>query len=171
MMKKLILPLVAAVMIFTSCEDSPAPSTNNNAAIAGNYVLSTLTADVPVDLDQDMNSDMELTNETTCFNTMTINFNANGTFTSTVAEVSFDAANNLQCNTAVETGTYSYAAGTLTITVNVNGGTVTESQQVVLTTNSLSFTVTDTDVAQYFSGAAGTPASSITSLDFVYNKI
>ncbi|WP_438962185.1 lipocalin family protein [Nonlabens sp.] len=170
MMKKLILPLLATAMIFMGCEDSPAPASNNNAAIAGTYVLSTLTADVAVDLDQDMSSDVELTNETSCFDTMTITFNSDGTFSSTVAEVSFDASNNLQCNTAVETGTYSYAAGTLTITVNVNGGTITESQQVVLTATTLSFNVDDNDVAQYFSGAPGTPAASISSLDFVYDK-
>lgn len=170
-MKKIILPLIAAVLVFTSCTEDAVTATNNNAAIAGNYVLNSLTADVAVDLNQDMSSDMELTNETTCFDTMAINFDINGSFTSTVAEVSFDAANNLQCTTKVETGTYTYANGALTITLNINGGTATETQQILLTPTSFSFNVDDNDVAQYFSGAAGTPASSIMSLDFVYNKI
>ncbi len=170
-MKNIILPLIAAMFIFTSCTDDTNQTTNSNAALVGNYVLSTLTGDVAVDLDQDMTSDMELTSETNCFDNMAISFNADGTFTSTVAEVSFDASNNLLCTTNVETGTYSYANGTLTVTININGGTATESQQVLLTPTSLSFNVDDNDVAQYFSGAAGTPASGITSLDFVYTKI
>ncbi|GAL00152.1 hypothetical protein IL45_11695 [Nonlabens ulvanivorans] len=171
MMKKLIFPLIAILFAFTACTNDENQSINNNAALVGNYVLSTLTADVAVDLNQDMITNMELTNETNCFDSMAISFNADGTFTSTIAEVSFDASNNLVCNTNVESGTYSYANGTLTITVNVNGGTATESQQVLLTTSTLSFNVDDNDVAQYFSGAAGTPASGIMSLDFVYNKI
>ncbi|MGJ8683600.1 MAG: lipocalin family protein [Nonlabens sp.] len=170
-MKKLILPLLAGILLITSCSDNSNQTTNSNAALVGNYVLTTLTSDVAVDLNQDMATDMELTNETTCFDNMAISFNADGTFTSTVAEVSFDNANVLQCNTSVETGTYSYGNGLLTITVNINGGTATESQQVVLTATTLSFNVDDNDVAQYFSGAVGTPASSITSLDFVYTKI
>jgi len=171
MMKKIIFSLIGVVFMLASCSEESPKSSNTNAAIAGNYVLSTLTADVAVDLNQDMNNDVELTNETTCFDAMTINFDLNGSFTSTIAEVSFDTANNLQCTTVIETGTYVYSNGTLTITINVNGGTVTESQQVVLTPTSLSFNVDDNDVAQYFNGAAGTPASSITSLDFVYDKI
>lgn len=170
-MKKIIFPLIAVVFIFTGCTENAAPAVNNNATIAGNYILSTLTADVAVDLDQNLTSDMELTTETICFDTMAINFDLNGTFTSTVAEVSFDSTGVLLCNTTVQTGTYNYTNGTLTVTVNVNGGTATESQQVSLTATSLSFNVDDSDVAQYFSGAAGTPAAAITSLDFVYNKI
>lgn len=171
MMKNIILPLIAMLFAFTACTNDENQSVNSNAALVGNYVLSTLTADVAVDLNQDMVTNTELTVETNCFDAMAISFNADGTFSSTIAEVSFDAANNLICNTSVESGTYSYANGTLTITVNINGGTATESQQVLLTPTTLSFNVDDNDVAQYFSGAAGTPASGITNLDFVYNKI
>lgn len=171
MMKNIFYPLIALLFVFTACSDDDNQSINNNTALVGNYVLSTLTADVAVDLNQDMITNIELTDETSCFDTMAIAFNADGTFSSTVAEVSFDAANNLICNTSVESGTYSYVNGVLTITISVNGGTATESQQVLLTPTSLSFNVDDNDVAQYFSGASGTPASGITSLDFVYNKI
>jgi len=173
MMKKIIFPLIAAVFMFTSCSDDDVAteSTNNNAAIAGSYVLTSLIADVPVDLNQDMVTDMQLINETTCFDTMALNLDLNGTFTSTVAEVSFDAANVLQCTTNVETGTYTFANGVLTVTININGGTATESQQVTLTSTTLSFNVDDNDVTQFFTNTAGTPASAITSLDFIYTKI
>lgn len=172
MMKKIILPLIAVLVAFTACTDDDTPQvTNNNASIVGNYVLSTLTADVAVDFNQDMTSNTELTNETNCFDTMDITFNANGTFTSTVSEGSFDTANNLVCTSLVESGTFNYLNGILTVTIMVNGGSITESQQVVLTPTTLSFNVDDNDVAQYLNNTSGTPASAITSLDFVYNKI
>jgi hypothetical protein len=168
-MKKFFLGF-AAMLFLVACESNSTNNGNNNAAIAGDYVLTALSSDVAVDLNSDGSSSMDLMSETTCFDAMTISFGINGDFTSTIAEVGFDQNNVLTCSTSVQSGTYSYANNLLTITVNVNGGTATDSQAVVLTPTNLSFSVTDADVAQYFSGAAGTPASGITELDFVYTK-
>lgn len=170
MMKKIFLCLSAVAMLLVSCERST-ESTTNNQALVGDYVLTSLVADVAVDLDQDGTSDSQLLNETTCFDNVAITFDANGNFTTTVSEVGFDANNVLTCSTIVTSGTYTFANSVLTITTPINGGSVTESKAVILTPTTLEIGATDAEVAQYFTNSPGTPASAITQVDAVYTKI
>lgn len=170
MMKKIILSLCVIAALLVSCDDN-AKSTTNTQSITGNYVLTSLVADVAVDLDQDGTSDSQLMNETTCFDNVAINFDANGNFTTTVSEVGFDANNVLTCSTIVTSGTYTFANSVLTITTPINGGSVTESKAVILTATTLEIGATDAEVAQYFTNSPGTPASAITQIDAVYTKI
>lgn len=169
-MKKIMLIMCVVAATLVSCDDN-AKSTSNTQSIAGNYVLTSLVSDVAVDLDQDGTSDTQLMNETTCFDTVAISFDANGNFTTTVSEVGFDANNVLTCSTIVTTGTYTFANSVLTITTAVNGGSVTESKAVLLTATTLEIGATDTEVAQYFTNSPGTPASAITQIDAIYTKI
>lgn len=169
-MKKLILSLSAVVVILVSCDDN-SKSTSNTQSIVGNYVLTSLIADIAVDLDQDGSTDTQLMNETTCFDNVAITFDANGNFTSTISEVGFDANNVLTCSTIVANGTYSFSNSILTITTPINGGSATESQPVVLTPSTLEISATGADVAQYFTNMPGTPASGINQINAVYTKI
>lgn len=168
-MKSITYFISLCILVLVSCESES--TSNNNPTLSGNYRLTSLIADVAVDLNQDGATNTQVMNETTCFDTVAINFSNNTNFNASYSEVGFDVNNVLTCATNMQSGTYTYSNGVLSITVPVNGGTVTESHNVLLTPTTLEFTVTDADVANYFSGAPGTPAANITQLDVVYTKI
>ena len=171
-MMKNAIAIMMLLFIVTSCEKDAARTNVTMSNITGNYVLTSLTADVAVDFNQDGTSQMELLNEASCFSSMDISFMVNGDFTATVAEPEFDSMNVLSCPTSVQTGTYSInATDLLTVTANVNGGTVTENIQLTVNSNTIAFTVSDADLNRYINGRAGTPAANITSLLAVYTRI
>jgi len=172
-MKKLTYLGILMTLLLGSCDEDAANRPNNALNVSGDYVLTSVVADVAVDLDDDAAVDTELFNETDCFDNWDVSFTANGDFVATAAAAEFDANNDLICNTINADGTYTFdtASSVLTATINVNGGTVTESQPVAFTATTFSFTVTDQDVSQYFTNDPGTPVSDITQLQFTYTKI
>lgn len=169
-MKRILLLISIVAVLCTSCEPA-AVTTNSTQALAGNYVITSLLADVAVDLDANSVAGTDLLQEGTCIQQMNVSFDPNGTFTAVVVDVSFDTTNSVVCAPSTETGTYSYQNGLLTLTTNVNGGTVTETQAVVLTPTTFSFTLGASRVSQLFPDIATTPAAGITNLDFVYTRI
>lgn len=169
-MKQNLLRVVLAAMFFTGC-DTDNLATQSTNAIAGNYVITSLQANIAVDLDNNGSSSTNILSEATCVQQMNVTFNADGSFTAVVADVSYDANNLLVCTTATETGVYTYVNGMLTITVSVNGGTVSESQAVVLTTTTFSFTFNSARINQAFPDLGTTAAAGITDLDVVYTRI
>lgn len=170
-MKKL-LGLISIFLIIISCESESANRSTANVNMAGNYVLTSLIANTPVDFNQDGVSHIDLLNEATCFSSMDVDFMLNGDFFANVAEPDFDLNNNFTCLIISQNGTYSLDANSiLTIIAQVDGGTITENKAVTFTPTTFEFTITGQDLNQYISGRAGTPAATITSLDAVYTKI
>lgn len=169
-MKQILFLILITTLIFSSCDSSTVATTSANALV-GNYVISSLQANVAVDLNADLVSSTDLLQEATCLQQMNVSFNADGTFTTLVTDVNFNASNILLCTPSTETGTYTYVNGVLSLTTNVNGGTVTESQVVVLTPTTFSFTFGGARINQLFSDLSTTPAGGITTLNFVYTRI
>ncbi|MFT7428987.1 MAG: hypothetical protein ACI9IZ_001483, partial [Nonlabens sp.] len=95
-MKKLIGLIIIFIFII-GCESESASRNTANVNIAGNYVLTSLIANTPVDFNQDGVSHTELLIEATCFSSMDVDFMVNGDFFATVAEPDFDTNNNLSC--------------------------------------------------------------------------
>jgi|GEM_PF-2937501 len=165
------LLLTAFAIVFLSSCDTNNPVTLSANAIAGTYVITSLQANVAVDLDNNGSSSTNIMAEAVCVQQMTVNFDAAGIFTAVVADVTYDANNLLVCTISTETGTYTYVNGLLTITATVNGGTVSETQAVVLTPTTFSFTLNSARINQAFPGLGTTAAAGITNLDVVYTKI
>ncbi|WP_124978765.1 hypothetical protein [Nonlabens xiamenensis] len=172
-MKNLILLFGIFVLGLTSCETNSVNSTPNSLDVSGDYVLTSLVADVAVDFNNDGQTDTELMNETTCFDSWDVQFMASGDFTANITDSTFDTNNQLQCTANTASGTYSFdpATDVLTVTIAVNGGSVTESKAVTFTPTTFSFTLDSQDVANYMPNLTGTPASNISQLDFTYTKI
>jgi hypothetical protein len=170
-MKKLLV-LITVFLVIIGCESESANSNTANVHIAGNYVLTSLIANTPVDFNQDGVSHTDLVNEATCFSSMDVDFMLNGDFAARVAEPDFDLNNNFSCLISSQNGTYSLDANSvLTIIAQVNGGTITENKAVIFTPTTFEFTITGQELNQYVGGRTGTPAASITSLDAIYTKI
>ncbi len=169
-MKRILFLIAGVALGLTGCDPATVTTTSTNA-LTGNYVITSLQADVAVDLDADLVRRTDLLQEAPCLQQMNVSFNADGTFTTVVTDVIFNHNNMLRCTPSTETGTYTYVNGVLTLTTNVNGGTVTESQAVVLTPTTFSFTFNAARVNQLFSDLSTTPAAGITTLDFVYTRI
>lgn len=169
-MKKLLFLAGFTILLLTSC-DPESLTTQSTNAIAGSYVVTSLQSNVAVDLDGNGTSSTDMLSEATCVQQMTVDFNANGTFSAVVADVSFDVNNILVCTTSVETGTYTYANGILTVTAMFNGGSVTESQAVVLNPTNFSFTLDSNRINQAFPDLSTTRAAGISNLDIVYTRI
>lgn len=169
-MKNIFNLVAVSCLLFMSCDTENLATLSVNA-IAGNYVITTVTANNAVDLNGDGTSSTDILSEATCVQQMNVTFDPNGTFTAVVADVTYDANNLLVCTTSTETGTYAYANGMLTITANVNGGTVSETQAVILTPTTFSFTLSSARINQAFPDLNTTPAAGITNLDVVYTRI
>ncbi|WP_292890796.1 lipocalin family protein [Nonlabens sp.] len=169
-MKKLLGILI--ILIVIGCQTESTSSSAVNMNIAGTYILTSLTANTPVDFNQDGVSHTELLNEAACFASMDIDFLVNGDFFATVAEPNFDLNNNFTCLISSQNGTYSLSANSvLTIVAQVNGGSITHNKAVTFTPTTFEVSLTGQELDQYVGGRTGTPASSITSLDAVYTKI
>jgi hypothetical protein len=170
-MKK-VIGLIIIFLSIIGCESESSSRNTANVNIAGNYVLTSLIANTPVDFNQDGVSHTELLIEATCFSSMDVDFMVNGAFVASVAEPDFDINNNLSCLISSQNGTYSLDPNSvLTIVANVNGGTITENKAVTFTPTTFELTITGQDLNQYVGGRTGTPAATITSLDAIYTKI
>jgi hypothetical protein len=173
-MKRLLLFLALAVVL-TSCEDDEAlatTSTNNTPNIIGSWELTSLQADVAIDFNNDGTSNTELFNETFCFDNRILTFDAANNFSVDLPDLDTDANNVLSCTDASYSGTYTIDMNSrLSVTVPVNGGTVTDDKVISVTATTITFTVTRSEVTQYFNPASGTPADNINSIAVTYTKI
>ncbi|MEO9952649.1 hypothetical protein [Nonlabens sp.] len=163
--------LCVLILSLSSCESDDAARSSLNSTVAGDYVLTSLISDIPVDFNGDGVSNVELLLEASCFSSMDVSFLINGDFTSTVAEPAFDGNNNLSCPLSSQSGSYLLDANSvLTVIANVSGGTITDSKQVVFTPTTFEFTVTGAEMDRYISGRNSTPAAGISSLMAVYTR-
>ncbi|WP_298950133.1 hypothetical protein [uncultured Nonlabens sp.] len=168
---KNVLFLCVITLLLGSCENDHDGRSSLHSTVAGDYMLTSLISNVPVDLNGDGIFHLELLLEAFCFSSMDVSFLINGDFVSTVAEPTFDSNNNLSCPLSSQSGSYLLDENNvLTVTANEDGGTITDSKQVIFTTNTFEFTVTGAEMDQYIRGRNSTPAAGITSLMAVYTK-
>lgn len=173
-MKKVLLLFAVFTLTLASCGDDDLASAPAAASstLVGDYVLTSLLADVPVYLDGvSTNASPQLMGTTFCFDNLDLNFLADGSFTAGFPELDLTINNLLSCTSSSVSGTYSLSAtDVLSITLPVDGGTVTETKQVTITPTTLSFTLTASEVDTYFNPDPGTSLGAIGSLQVTYTR-
>lgn len=96
------------MLLLLSCEsDSGNIQPLSQDDLQGKWFLSELNANQPVDLNNDGNGSTDLTTETDCFDTMSINFD-NDSYRFSYPKIEFTGENDqtLICNDTINEGTY-----------------------------------------------------------------
>ncbi|TKS56250.1 lipocalin family protein [Mesohalobacter halotolerans] len=170
-----LLFVVFISIAITSCsdDDSVQNTVLNVSDIEGNWSLFQINSTPVVDLEGDANTNPNIMAQTDCFNGMSLNFGTNGVLTVVSSEITFDsnADPSFDCSLRTDVGSYSISGNDLTVTIPISGNQ--EIQTVVIdvqNNNILSFTLTESQVAQFFSVPSGESFSTITELEFVYEK-
>ncbi len=172
-LKKLITSLILIFAICVSCSDDDSQVTTLSVAdIEGNWVVSEINSTPAVDLESNGNSDANLMNQTTCFDGMSLDFDNNGTLTVVTSEITFDATAtpSFSCELRSDVGSYQISGDVLTITLPISGNQETETINVNVQNNTLSFSLMQSDIAQFFNIPSGESFSAINDLEFVYLK-
>jgi hypothetical protein len=160
-------------LLLISCESddsTPEPLSQND--IQGEWYLTQLNANEPVDLNNDNEENIDLTQETSCFNGMLVNFE-NDTYQFTYPKINFTGQNNeiLNCEDTLNTGTYTLENNILTATTTIDGSSNTENVTVGLNNNQLKFTVTNSQVSAYLNLDNSTNENAdLEFLEFVFEK-
>ena len=103
---------IGVLFLFFSCanDDSSSNLIEPTPTLNGNYILTTLNADVPVDLNNDDITNTNLLEETSCFDIMEVNFNTDGSFSAINSKFDFNggaSGNEVTCTTRTDSGTLS----------------------------------------------------------------
>ena len=176
-------------LFITSCSkeemamDSPLKISNattvTTSDMVGTWNLSKMMADVEVDLDSTAGGSKNLLDETTCFDTMSISFDADGTFESNNAMMTFEAGDgdDFSClSDRMDSGTWTVTDNKLMLTLDVNNVTYTHEKEITLGTDdktgesTFALDVTKIESNQYVSDPGNTRASEITILMVEYTK-
>ncbi|WP_019037640.1 DUF5004 domain-containing protein [Psychroflexus tropicus] len=166
------LVLVFSILFLSCDDDDNSTQTLSQNDIQGEWFLSELNASQPVDLNNDGISTINLTQETDCFDEMTINFE-NDTYEFTYPKIEFTGENDqsLVCNNALNVGTYILENGELTATTMIDGSTSTESVMIELNNNQLKFTITSTQVNEYLDlSTTDNENADLEFLEFIFVK-
>ncbi len=172
-------------MIVSSCSKEDAAESevlrvSNVTAITsndliGHWVLSKMIADTAVDLNDDNLGNTNLLEETSCFNTMSITFNSDGTFVTNNATMTFesgDSQDKFSCvSDRMDSGDWEVSEGNLILSMMVDGATYTHSKTINLGTGTFSFDVSKIESDQYVNDSGDTPASQIRILELEYMKV
>ncbi|MCH4821995.1 DUF5004 domain-containing protein [Gramella lutea] len=179
------LPVILALMfIISGCtkDESALNSTlkvSNITAISsndmiGHWELSGMIADTEIDLNSDNHYNKNLLNETSCFNTMSITFNEDGTFISNNAQMTFESGasnNEFFClSDRMDDGEWEVSNNSLILTFLMDGKTYTHKKVIDLASNKFSLEVTKLESDQYVNDPGDTQASPIRILELEYTK-
>ena len=152
----------------TQLKVSDATAITNNDMI-GYWKLSGMMADTAINLNGDEQYSKNLLDETDCFNTMSITFNEDGTFTSNNAQMTFEAgaSNNLfSClSDRMDSGDWEVRNDSLILTMQINSATYTHRKLINLETDKFSFDVNKIESNQYVNDPGDTQASPIRILE------
>ncbi|APG60447.1 DUF5004 domain-containing protein [Christiangramia salexigens] len=180
----LILGLsIAGLVISCNAEDMVEESelikVSNATAISpndmvGQWDLSQMIADAPVDLDGDDQSSTNLLDETSCFNTMNITFFNDGTFNTNNATMSFEegAGNNeFSCiSSRMDGGDWEVRNDSLILTMMIDTYMYTHKKAINMQANTFGFDVTKIESDQYVDDPGNTQASEIRILELGYTR-
>ncbi|MFD0932358.1 DUF5004 domain-containing protein [Psychroflexus salinarum] len=173
-MKPINFNLIILLTLLTAAcgNDDTAPEALSENDIQGEWFLSELNASEPVDLNNDNITNLDLTQETNCFDGMTIDFESDAyEFTYPKIDFTGDNSDELVCSDTLNTGTYSLENGTLTATTFIDGSVSTESVSLELSNNELKFTITSSQVNEYLDlENTSNENSDLEFLEFVFNK-
>lgn len=161
-------------ILLTSCSDDDTQNVVLNVTdIEGTWIVSEINSTPVVDLESNGNNDPNLMNQTTCFDGMSFNFDSNGNLTVVTTEITFDANSDPSfiCSLRTDIGDYTISGNDLTVTVPILGNQETESVLVNIQNNTLTFSLSQVEVAEFFNIPNGESFSAIDELEFVYVKI
>lgn len=161
------------VSMDTHLKVSNATAVSKNDMI-GYWELSGMMADTAINLNADEVYSRNLLDETSCFNTMSITFDEDGTFISNNAQMTFESGSTndeFSCLTdRVDAGDWEVSNDSLILTVEINNTTFTHKKLINLETNKFSLDVTKIESSQYVNDPGNTQASPIRILEVEYTK-
>ena len=175
----LLIFLTGVLLVSCSREDINDREAEANASVfiydsylVGNWKVNSMIVDRDVDLngDQKFNSDLLL--ETSCYENMGFEFRANKTFTAVNSMLGLQVRGDkdeFSClPEKVLTGNWSLKNDVLYLYVKINHRVYEERRHLILTEDSFSFEVNETQSKDYLTDQGGTSASglSIVSLEF-----
>lgn len=170
---KVIILFISTVLFFNcSDEDNVNTQTLSSSDIVGNWSLVEINSTPAVDLEENGNTDPNVMNQTDCFDGMSLDFDNNGNVSVVTSAINYDSTNSpsFSCSLQTNSGSYSIDQNNLTVTAQISGNQETETLNVDIQNNTLSFIVTESDIADYFNVPPGESFSGITQLEFVYQK-
>nr|WP_298331797.1 lipocalin family protein [uncultured Christiangramia sp.] len=175
--------LLFAGFLFQSCskEDIAQESqlkisnatTVTTADMVGSWDLTKMMADVEVDLNSTPGGSKNLLDETDCFNTMSITFDANGMFISNNASMSFESGDgdDFSCSSdRMDSGTWNIVDNKLVLNISINGSDYTHEKAIDLGSDTFAFDVTKIESDQYVNDPGNTRASEIRILMLEYTR-
>ena len=142
--------------------------------LVGTWNIVSMTSDVAVDLNADGSSNVDLLDETTCFDPMYFIFNADGGIETKQGRISI-TEEQLECDgTGVYTATYSVDGNELTVLAEINGEVYPLKKTIGLSSDAngeyLHVAVEDYEVEQIIADPGTTVASDIQRIEVVYKK-
>ena len=169
---KHLLLLILSISLFSCSDDDTQVQTLSNSDIVGNWTLVEINSTPAVDLEGNGNTDPNVMNQTNCFDGMSLDFDNSGNVNVVTSAIDFDssASPSFTCSLQTNSGNYTIDQNNLTVTAQISGNQETETLNITVQNDTLSFTVTEGDIADFFSVPAGESFSTITELEFVYQK-
>ncbi len=183
---KIILVFALAIVSFACSKEETTDSdtsfkTSNFAAsinpddLVGEWKLSAMQADTLVDLNQDGTGDINLINESSCFNDMKIIFSQDKTFSTTNARLDFNGgttnAEFVCVKNRVDFGTWDVEGTDLILNINIDGTIYTERKPLNYNTSTFAFDISKAESNVYVSDPGDTSASRIRILALEYSRI
>ncbi len=188
---KNILPfqiLILASVLFTSCSGEDVTDLNaeninealltaniTNDQLLGTWNLTKMETEETVDLNDDNVYNNDLLIETDCFNSMSITFNEDNTFSSVNARMDFRAGETddkftcMGTGSAPDTGTWDIEGDILSLEMVIDGTVYKHTKELTLIENSFSFKVEKWESEKYVTNdPTGTSAEQITIVYLEY---
>lgn len=169
---RLLLVIFISIFMISCSDDDTQNVVLNETDILGTWIVSEINSTPAVDLENNSNSDPNVMNQTSCFDGMSLDFDTGGNLTVVSSEITFDDNTDpsFVCSLRTDTGSYLISGNDLTVTIPISGNQETETVAVDIQNNTLSFSLTESQVAQFFNVPSGESFSAINELEFVYLK-
>ncbi len=165
-----------------SFKSSNFSATINSDDLVGEWKLSAMQADTPVDLNQDGTGDNNLINESSCFNDMKVTFNketrADGSvvreFSTTNARLDFNGGTSnaefVCVKNRVDFGTWDIEGTDLILNINIDGTIYTDRKPLNYNLTTFAFDVSKAESNIYVTDPGDTSSSTIRILALEYTR-
>ncbi|MDT0646986.1 lipocalin family protein [Zunongwangia sp. F260] len=176
--------LIVLLSILTGCSksDTPMDSEKNIASnvvitpsnLYGEWGISKLITDTPVDLNGDGSLNTNILLETNCFKSMAITFKSNSKFTTTNSQMNFEAGTDSDAFACLEDrkdrGSWQIEGNKLTLNISIDGEIYSQTKTISLNDGKFEFDVSRMESAAYVNDPGTTDASGITIISIEYEK-
>ncbi len=147
----------------------------NPSDMIGQWQLSVMKSDTLIDLNKDGIQNINILEETSCFDEMGVTFNEDLTFSTQNARLDFNGGSNNDDFVCVQNrmdfGTWNIDGDELILNININGDIYTNRKKLFITQTTFSFEVSKLESNQYVNDPGNTSASKIRILELEYTKI